>query len=176
MRWIMWLQNWGKGLSWNDDLLNLMNLLLQYFWGLTYLSVADHSSVLSSLICCWPYSSKSPLYFFGKQQLTMDDVDDLPMYNWAQALCWWWFFTNLRVPLKNCFYYYLFSSLIYYSNSSLLFSPLYSTTPTPLHSTTLFLSILLLLLCTLLFFSLCLLTVSIYIFGYFCHQLLLYVC
>ena len=57
----------------------------------------------------------------------------------------------------------LFSSLIYYSYSSLLSSPLYSTTPTPLYSTTLFLSILLLLY-TLLFFSLCLLTVSIYMF------------
>ena len=31
MRWIMWLQNWGKGLLCNDDLLNLMNLLLQYW-------------------------------------------------------------------------------------------------------------------------------------------------
>jgi hypothetical protein len=39
---------------------------------------------------------------FGKQQLTMDDVDDLHViYIWAQALCQWWFLIQLRGAPKN---------------------------------------------------------------------------
>ena len=64
MRWIMWLENWGKGLSCNDDLLNLMNLLLLLlllYW--CYCSILSSSATPTTCWCSLLSCLFSVLYF-----------------------------------------------------------------------------------------------------------------